>query len=417
MKKIVVVDLDYFPIVNANTRIISRILENLSDTYQITLLCQNSLAAAKYEKCGNVVVYRCDYHSLVNDNASKDTIMDKFNILRIDVKRRLLKDDINYKDAYFFIKQAEKAVVWSDIQLIISFSNPFVSHYCASALSKKFDIPWISYYFDPFFSNYTLSKKCLMRRKKVEEKIISNAEKVIITKPTDHDYIKSNISFNSKIISIEMPGIQKQLHIHNSSENSLNTINCFFVGNLYWSIRNPEMTFQLFNTLPSNIILHIVGGCFDKDPTEVNNIIGKYKNIIYEGLKDPDVSTGLMENANILVNIGNSINNQMPSKIFEYISSGKPIINIYKIQDCPSLHYLKKYPLVLNIYEPEIEKNTDEILKKVISFCYIHKNDQVPLTLIENEFIENTDEYVCLKLQKEIEKVTNSYVKKNFKRI
>ena len=43
--------------------------------------------------------------------------------------------------------------------------------------------------------------------------------------------------------------------------------------------------------------------------------------------------------------------NQVPSKIFEYISACKPIINVCVNKDCPSIPYLEKYPLALSIIE------------------------------------------------------------------
>ena len=41
------------------------------------------------------------------------------------------------------------------------------------------------------------------------------------------------------------------------------------------------------------------------------------------------VAIQYMSEADFLLNIGNSISSMVPSKIFEYISTGKPIISIY----------------------------------------------------------------------------------------
>ena len=54
-----------------------------------------------------------------------------------------------------------------------------------------------------------------------------------------------------------------------------------------------------------------------------------------------------------MVNIGNTITNQLPSKLLDYISLRKPILNIYKIDECPTLEILKDYPLSLSVSENE----------------------------------------------------------------
>ena len=54
------------------------------------------------------------------------------------------------------------------------------------------------------------------------------------------------------------------------------------------------------------------------------------------------------EGVDILVNLENTIPNQLPSKVFEYIASGKPIINFYEDENSMGLHYFGRYPLAIN---------------------------------------------------------------------
>jgi hypothetical protein len=63
------------------------------------------------------------------------------------------------------------------------------------------------------------------------------------------------------------------------------------------------------------------------------------------------VALNAMARADILINIGNSVPVHMPSKTLEYINAGKPIVNFHKLPDCPTLHYTRRYPLCLNIFE------------------------------------------------------------------
>ena len=64
----------------------------------------------------------------------------------------------------------------------------------------------------------------------------------------------------------------------------------------------------------------------------------------------PQAAKNLQLSADFLLNIGNIVTNQLPSKVLEYISTGKPVINFYKSAKCPAMALLKKVA-VLNISE------------------------------------------------------------------
>ena len=55
-----------------------------------------------------------------------------------------------------------------------------------------------------------------------------------------------------------------------------------------------------------------------------------------------------MFEADILVNIGNSTSYQLPSKIIEYMATGKPILNLTTIKNDTSSKKLHNYPLHFN---------------------------------------------------------------------
>ncbi|MBQ5327038.1 MAG: hypothetical protein J6K80_07535, partial [Oscillospiraceae bacterium] len=57
--------------------------------------------------------------------------------------------------------------------------------------------------------------------------------------------------------------------------------------------------------------------------------------------------------ADVLVNISNTVDNQVPSKIFDYFSMGKPVLNVQKIPDCPAQPYFDRYPLRFTLKENE----------------------------------------------------------------
>jgi hypothetical protein len=58
-----------------------------------------------------------------------------------------------------------------------------------------------------------------------------------------------------------------------------------------------------------------------------------------------------MKEANILVNIGNKSPYELPSKVVEYASFGKPVLNIARIEKDTSMEFFKAYPASLCLLE------------------------------------------------------------------
>ena len=53
------------------------------------------------------------------------------------------------------------------------------------------------------------------------------------------------------------------------------------------------------------------------------------------------------------MNLGNAVSNQIPSKLFEYFGTGKPILHLSPRADDAVLPYLQRYPLALVLSEQE----------------------------------------------------------------
>ena len=84
--------------------------------------------------------------------------------------------------------------------------------------------------------------------------------------------------------------------------------------------------------------------------------------------------------------------NQMPSKIFTCISTGKPILNVVKSEECPTLRYTRQYPYVLNLVESVFVPN--DVVCKTIKFCRNSCGKHVDFEMIEKMYHEATPEFV-----------------------
>ena len=167
-------------------------------------------------------------------------------------------------------------------------------------------------------------------------------------------------------------------------------INCVFLGNLYHKIREPEYLFNLFSKINSNAVLYVVGELIGISKSYIEEWVDKLDGkLVYCGRVSQEEALAIISKADVLVNIGNVTTNQCPSKVIDYISTGKPIINIAKIDDCTSEVCLRKYPnkVLLN----EKEKITDEVVLGVNRFLCANKNGScIPFERIQELYNDYT---------------------------
>lgn len=78
-----------------------------------------------------------------------------------------------------------------------------------------------------------------------------------------------------------------------------------------------------------------------------------------------------LQNSDILLNLAHLQGKQISSKIFEYMSYGKPILHIlYKDEDV-NLRYLENYSLSLLLRADDITGNTDTIEENLIKLSWL----------------------------------------------
>lgn len=126
-------------------------------------------------------------------------------------------------------------------------------------------------------------------------------------------------------------------------------INLLFCGWLYSDIRSPKYFLQIAKHLGENFRLFFMGNECDKLRERFD--FDTRAEIVTLPQQSYQVAVNAMHDADILINIGNSVPVHMPSKTLEYINTGKPIVNFHKLPDCPTLHYTLRYPLCLNLLE------------------------------------------------------------------
>lgn len=85
------------------------------------------------------------------------------------------------------------------------------------------------------------------------------------------------------------------------------------------------------------------------------------------------------------MNIGNNFSLQIPSKMLELLSTGRPIINFYQMKD---VHYemIEKYPLGINIGPYDMN-----VVENITRFCHEMKDKRLSFEEVEALFRKHID--------------------------
>lgn len=290
----------------------------------------------------------------------------------------------------------------NQFDIITSVSLPFEANICTSkALKHSQHTKWIPICFDPYAYDETISNKESERRIVKEHKVYKNAEKVMMLSQFENDYKQDKLK--EVIEFFELPNIRKQDTELTKVPFELdeNCINCVFLGNLYKIQRHPEFTFKLFEALNSSKIqLYMVGGLVDIDKTYIDEWVKRSRGKIhcFDRISQ-DEAVSLMHKADILVNIGNITENQCPSKLIDYVNTGKPILNISKIDKCTSIPYILKYPNAYTLSEKDgISTKVIDELEAFLLNC--KDNEPIAYEVIEQIYKDCTMTELCNRLER-----------------
>ena len=229
--------------------------------------------------------------------------------------------------------------------IIISVSLPFTSHLCAYILQKRISADWYMDIGDPFSLkiNSPENNKIIYSylNKYYEKKFYQNAKKIIFTHSEVAELHQDKFDIDRRKIVIGYPiAVLNEKRIKNSlTFNYEDTpLKIGYFGAFTKSVREPN-----------NYIISIANSLDDQIKHEwyINEESKKYftsiKNISSHQFLDTlprEVALEVMvSKMHVLLSIGNFNKYQMPSKVIEYISLGKPVLHFAEIADDPLYNF------------------------------------------------------------------------------
>jgi len=391
--KILIITYSYYPMISPRAFRWTTIAEYWAKQgEQVDVICSYNHGLIKNESINGVKVYR-------TGNAIGKMLRGKFknDILvknKISKKQKKIKNILasflkwiyeytwkkiywpDYACLWFFpaVKKAKELMAINKYDTLISVSIPFIDHIIGLNIKKCYpNILWLMDIGDPFYllndslvNNYKIYGRLNYL---IERKIVNRVNFITVTTEVLLEMYKNVFPMsNNKIYAIPpLISLSNNNDIENHVFLKKDVIKLVFVGTLYKTIRSPNYLLQLFRkllqtSLEDKLELHFFGSISD-----CTNSFELYKDLLNKkiflhGLVSHNITLRVLKEADFLINIGNNTPCQLPSKIVEYMFSGKPIINLIPSCNDSSLSLIKDYPLHINIIDNDIAEDGNEIL-------------------------------------------------------
>lgn len=255
----------------------------------------------------------------------------------------------------------DKVITENDIDIIVSINCSIELSFPLLHLREhgKLSTKWFFYMLDPFESHeYYRKHQSVRYLRRLQHRIMKQCDRVLATKLIYEDTaLWESADILNKITITEFPKIEEPKYIPSEEDIPLEAgrIHVVCTGSKNETVRNSQYTLALCRANP-DVSFHFIGHGW------TNGSIIQDGNITFY----PPVSHQVIQNvqlkADFLLNIGNAVTNQLPSKVLEYISTGKPIINVYKSEKCPAKELLRSWDS-LNLYEGSPLNTSSSLLK------------------------------------------------------
>lgn len=160
-----------------------------------------------------------------------------------------------------------------------------------------------------------------------------------------------------------------------------------FIGTLYRKLRRPDYLLQLFSAMHDlhpefDCELHLIGDTHECKESLISYQDRLGERLIVHAPVDRSLAAQAVNEADILVNLGNATTYQLPSKLVEYAATGKPIISISGVISDSSELFLSSYPRALCMSDIGRSPTADQI-SQFAMFCINRNNRGIAPSVLE----------------------------------
>lgn len=412
-KKLLFVIYAFKPFANANSNVAMPVINKLAQQYDVDVLTLNNDNTAKdSEVINRVTVHRYRKQRKV------------FNYLHIlyyfdykkdrGILRNIAVHIMHYiscalhiiplfqHSEYVLLKKLIKSKKYDEV---ITTCESFLSCYHMMMLKKKYKFGgrWISYFMDPYATYYKNAGSRILQKQELD---VYESCDLILT--TEELYRANQTNFLSDYIYKTTPVRYTSFQITADTDNKTyesffiqGKINCVYAGSfINDDVRDPRYFFKFISYLSDEYAFHIIVSHVSPNQLrKYKKMTESFDNVYWYDTMPAEKCRSILCSSDVLINIGNKVTNQTPSKILEYIGTGRPIVNFCSIDNDTSKVYLDRYQFAISLSEKE--SDFMENAKLFSEFCHNYNGCHISSEKLKQLYPEYdqdrvTDEIVSL---------------------
>ena len=277
--------------------------------------------------------------------------------------------------------------------IIISVSLPFSSHIAAYIINKDKNKKWIMDIGDPFSlkDNAYENNRYLYKHLNYyfENKFYNKAHQVVFTHKQSADQHKKFFNIPEKKVTIGNPisSFSENLYQKSKSFNyEKKPITIGYFGVLTKGVRSPEQVLKLFHK--TGFEFHWYTNPDSKEIIKQNDIDLK-SNKFFDMITRKEALEKMVNSLHCLLSIGNLNPAQLPSKVIEYLSTGKPVLHFVEIQDDPVLEIEEEFSNIIVINKNSkidvIEEQLNNVFMNIDKFDIDKFNENYSARAVSNK--------------------------------
>lgn len=354
MSKYLIISEEFYNRENANTHCLNEVINGLKKNGSEIFAVARDFSGKSPDEIDGIKISKVSVN-LYRFIDSLEQMQSKNALFRMIFM--IISYAVNRVEAFLLVSRmasaGQKIINERKVDSVLSIFQSGANHDTAYRLKKKNpQLKWVMYNVDQMTFNSTNSpkrKKACIKKEIRYSKIVDG---IINVEGIEQEYISNNFEPYKNVPKIEvpLPNLKPDGAKYNKQNDDPKTVLRYF-GRLYEDIRNPDCLIRMIKDLDSErYSVEFYGQSCEYLKKHYDSLPACAS---LKGTVSQEKCIELTDSADILINIGNTCANQMPSKVFEYIGSGKPILNIYFNEKELAMKYLKKYPCILNVRSDE----------------------------------------------------------------
>jgi Glycosyltransferase Family 4 len=250
-----------------------------------------------------------------------------------------LPDEFNAWILPAYLTIAKRIRQGSGSQVLCTFSNPWSDHLIGARLQRKFGLPWVAHFSDPWAFNPFFQRSPRLQRfhEAMEKKVVDGAKRLVFVSEETRSLFIHHYADLARGKSLVVPHIMAPELARLRARKKKNRKLTFTYTGEFYGPRTPEYLFRALSALiaenpavASGIQVRLVGNMqpeYQKLAGEpgLRDVVSLVNTVPYRESLDHIVEADVL----LLIDAqseGESV--FLPSKLVEYLGSGNPILGL-----------------------------------------------------------------------------------------